>query len=133
MEPKAITITVLLVDDEALVRKNASAILNAEGFRVIEAVDGLDALYQYQENHDEISIIVMDMNMPKLSGVKAARRIRELDFSSRIIFISGSQLEPPPGDLADAFLTKPLRGKDLVSAIHRVLRQKKVQGPKATE
>ena len=133
MSPKPTPITVLLVDDEALVRKNASTILKAEGFEVIEAVDGLDALYKYQISHDEISVIIMDIHMPKLNGISAARRIRELDFSSRIIFISGSTFQAPSEDLADAFLTKPLRGRDLVNAVRRVLRQKKVQGPAATE
>ena len=131
MAPKNIAGTILLADDEALVRKNATAILNEADFEVIEAVDGADALAKFQTYHDTISLTVMDLKMPKLNGLDAAKRIREIEHFAKIIFISGSSLQTPAEELADAFLTKPLRGKDLLNAVRRVLRQTHLQGPLA--
>jgi DNA-binding response OmpR family regulator len=51
--------------------------------------------------------------------------MRELDPAARIIFISGSRLTAPPEAEADGFLTKPLRGKDLLNSVNRVLRDAK--------
>jgi DNA-binding response OmpR family regulator len=73
----------------------------------------------------------MDLKMPKLNGLDAAKRIRELEHFAKIIFISGSTLHTPAEELADAFLTKPLRGRDLLNAVRRVLRQTNLQGPLA--
>jgi len=115
--------TILLVDDEALVRKGAAAMLNAGDYEVVEAVDGLDAVAKYQARPGAFRLVVMDISMPKLNGLLAARKIRELDPGARIIFISGSRLTAPPEAEADGFLTKPLRGKDLVNCVNRVLRK----------
>jgi DNA-binding response OmpR family regulator len=129
MTPKTTSGTILLADDEALVRRNAIAMLKEANFEVIEAVDGADALAKFQTYHDDISLTVMDLRMPKLNGLDAAKRIRELEHFAKIIFISGSTVQSPAEELADGFLTKPLRGRDLVNAIRRVLRQTNLQGP----
>lgn len=116
MTPKTTSGTILLADDEALVRRNAIAMLKEANFEVIEAVDGADALAKFQTYHDDISLTVMDLRMPKLNGLDAAKRIRELEHFAKIIFISGSTVQSPAEELADGFLTKPLRGRDLVNA-----------------
>lgn len=131
MSPRNNAGTILLADDEALVRKNAIAILSEANFEVIEAVDGADAWAKFQAFQDDISLTVMDLKMPKLNGLDAAKRIRELEHFAKIIFISGSTLHTPAEELADAFLTKPLRGRDLLNAVRRVLRQTNLQGPLA--
>lgn len=131
MTPKNSAGTILLADDEALVRKNATAILNEANFEVIEAIDGADALAKFQTYRDDISLTVMDLKMPKLSGLDAAKRIKEIEHFAKIIFISGSTVQTPAEELADAFLTKPLRGRDLLNAVRRVLRQTNLQGPLA--
>jgi len=125
MNPKTNLGTILLVDDEALVRKSAAAMLNAGNFEVMEAVDGLDAVAKFQANPGAIRLVVMDISMPRLNGILAARKMRELDPAARIIFISGSRLTAPPEAGADGFLTKPLRGKDLLNSVNRVLREAK--------
>ena len=129
MDPKASSRTILLVDDEPLVRKNAIAMLKAGNFDVIEAVDGLDAVAQYGAFQNLICLVIMDINMPRMNGINAARKIKELNYFSKIIFISGYTLQAPPEDLADAFLAKPLRGRDLLNAVNRVLLAKKIQPP----
>jgi CheY-like chemotaxis protein len=125
--------TILLVDDEALVRKGAAAMLNAGNYEVLEAVDGLDAVSKYQAYPGVFRLVVMDISMPKLNGILAAKRIRELNPGARIIFISGSRLTAPPEAGADGFLTKPLRGKDLVNCVNRVLREPVPPGARRAE
>jgi len=129
MSSKPSSGTILLVDDEALVRKSASAMLKTSGFAFIEAVDGQDAVLKYQEFHDQITLVLMDIAMPKLSGIQAARQIKNIDYFAKIILMSGSSFQPPSDEVADAFLIKPLRGRDLLNAVHRVLGEKKLQIP----
>lgn len=124
MTPKAIAGTILLVDDEPLVRKSATAILNSGNYEVLEASDGLDALSKFQIHHDAISLVVMDISMPRMSGPAAARKMRELDPGVKVIFISGSFLQLPAGVEGNGFLTKPLRGKALLTLIERLLRSR---------
>jgi len=126
MNPMEISGTILLVDDEPLVRKILTAILNAENFEVIEAVDGLDALLKFQTYQYAISLVIMDIVMPRLNGINAANRIRDLDPSAKFIFISGNTLQAPAEAMADAFLTKPIWAKSLLAVVHRLLREKNV-------
>ena len=107
-------------------RKNLTAILNAENFEVIEAVDGLDALLKFQTYQYAISLVIMDIVMPRLNGINAANRIRDLDPSAKFIFISGNTLQAPAEAMADAFLTKPIWAKSLLAVVHRLLREKNV-------
>jgi DNA-binding response OmpR family regulator len=129
MKSRTIAGTILLADDEPLVRKTACATLNEADFQVIEAVDGVDALLKFQTYHEDISLVIMDIHMPKMSGISAATRIKELDHFAKVIFISGSTLRAPSEELADGFLTKPLRGRDLLNTVRRVLRETRLQGP----
>ena len=123
------TVTILFVDDEPLVRQNAAALLKAGNYRVVEAADGLDAVAKYEDYLDEIALVIMDMAMPRLGGLAAAKKIKAINYFTKIIFISGNTLQAPPEELSDGFLTKPLRGRELLATVQRVLREKKVQGP----
>jgi CheY-like chemotaxis protein len=131
MKSPTIPGTILLVDDEALVRKSAGAMLDEAGFQVIEAVDGVDALLKFQTYQDDIALVIMDIHMPKMNGISAAARIKDLDRFTKIIFISGSTLQAPSEEVADGFVTKPLRGRDLLNTVRRVLRETRLQGPYA--
>jgi two-component system cell cycle sensor histidine kinase/response regulator CckA len=113
--------TILLVDDEPLVRRNAAAILASGNYAVIEAANGLEAVAAFEARRDSISLVVMDISMPRMGGIAASRKMRELDPAVKIVFISGSFLELPAGAQADGFLTKPLRGKGLLVVIQRLL------------
>lgn len=120
MDSVALIGKVMLVDDDML-RKCVSAILAAIGFDVIEAADGLEALEKFQVHHDTVVVVIMDINMPRLNGIEAIKKIREIDPSAKVIISSG-RTEPMPTDLKpDALLPKPYTFSTLRDVIKQVI------------
>jgi DNA-binding NarL/FixJ family response regulator len=81
-------IRILVVDDHPLVRKGIELVLTGEGDMemVGEAADGQEAIEKFQECRPDV--VLMDLRMPKLGGVEAARRLRQLDPEARIIALT---------------------------------------------
>ena len=80
---------ILLVDDEAGIRKVAARILSLHGYRVIDAADGELALEAYRHSGDTIDAVVTDVMMPRMTGLELARRLRRVRPSLPIVFFSG--------------------------------------------
>jgi CheY-like chemotaxis protein len=70
-------VTVLVVDDSLMVRRQVSAALTAAGFRIIEASDGADALVMLDANPDA-ALVVCDVNMPRMNGLELLEAARPL-------------------------------------------------------
>ncbi len=66
--------TILVVDDSATVRKFVSVSLSMQGFRVVTAEDGMDALEKLPREH--VDLIITDLNMPNMDGMELARTLR---------------------------------------------------------
>ena len=81
--------TVLIAEDDAPLRDLFSTVLEDHGYRVIVAIDGDEAIIKYQENQDEINLIILDGIMPKKSGIRAYQEIRIINPSVKILFVSG--------------------------------------------
>ncbi|MEO7036097.1 MAG: response regulator [Polyangiaceae bacterium] len=81
--------TVLVVDDEDVVRGVAARILGSYGFDVILANDGRDGVARFSERRGEIVAILMDLTMPAMDGVDAFREIRNLDSEIPVLLMSG--------------------------------------------
>lgn len=111
----------LVVDDDDLVRESVAAILASFGHDIIRASDGLEALTVYTAKHPSIDLIIMDIVMPKMDGIAAARAIKEIYPSARIILMSGHSDQCCPAE-ADAFLPKPFPSKTLYDTVEQVLR-----------
>lgn len=84
---------ILVVDDNANVRDVATEVLQAIGYRVLEASDGLEAVERFTEHRKDIALVIMDVVMPRLGGVEAAERIRMLEPGARIVFATGYDME----------------------------------------
>ncbi len=80
--------TVMVVDDNTTVRLSLTDILQGLGFRVIQAHDGYQAIELYKEYEDEIDLILMDIVMPNLGGIAAAKSIRNSHRSVPILFLT---------------------------------------------
>ena len=112
---------VLVVDDEEIVRSVARQALEARGYEVIEAADGLDAVKAVEEWGAGICLVLLDMTMPRLGGEGAFRRIRELRPELPVILSSGyteqdalSRFQEPG---LRGFIQKPYSPKELVVKI----------------
>jgi PAS domain S-box-containing protein len=117
--------TILVVDDENIIRDLARTALEGVGFRVLEARDGLDALEHFQPGQEAVDLVLLDMTMPRMGGAEAFRRIRDLVPETRVLLTSGytqkesleSLTDLPP----DGFLQKPFRIRELVAKVLEIL------------
>jgi PAS domain S-box-containing protein len=82
------TKTLLLVEDDADVRKPLRLILENFGYRVIEAADGEDGVYKFIANEEDIDLALIDVMMPRLNGREVSRRIRERKPEVKVVFMS---------------------------------------------
>jgi CheY-like chemotaxis protein len=114
--------TILLVDDEPLVRGLAKAVLEAGGYRIIEAEDGIEAVDWYRDHPRDAGLVIMDLTMPRLSGRDAFRQIRTIDPRARILFSSGySAEELTDVDGSVGMLAKPYRPAELLATVRTAI------------
>ena len=83
------TETILVAEDDPMVRELAARILREAGYRARCAVDGEDALRQYLECADELSLVMIDVVMPKMGGVPLYRRLKALGMDLPVVFCTG--------------------------------------------
>ncbi|PJC71235.1 MAG: histidine kinase, partial [Zetaproteobacteria bacterium CG_4_8_14_3_um_filter_59_5] len=81
--------TVLVIDDEEVVREIAQTMLEGMGYGVLKACDGIEGLEQFEEFKERISFVLLDMTMPKMSGLECFAELRRLDPDVRVILSSG--------------------------------------------
>ncbi|MEW6777145.1 MAG: GAF domain-containing protein [Bdellovibrionota bacterium] len=117
--------TVLLVDDEAIVRAVTREMLEHMGFEVLVAPGGAEGIELFRQNPEKITCAIIDVTMPYVSGLEVLREIRRMRPDARVILTSGySQLESGSGadDAgADAFLQKPFTAVELAVKLRDVL------------
>jgi PAS domain S-box-containing protein len=125
--PKAsATQTVLLVEDEEMLRKVGVQMLQRQGYRVIGAADGPDALRLWELHHEAIDLLISDMVMPGgLTGLQLAEQLRARKPQLQVILASGyseeiiKQSAKSPASIA--FLAKPFRFKELLELVQELL------------
>jgi PAS domain S-box-containing protein len=88
--------TILLVEDEATVRKLASEVLRKSGYQVLEAKDGEEGLAAFAAKTREIDVVITDVVMPKMGGLAMAERILSRRPDVPIVFMSGYSDDPIP-------------------------------------
>lgn len=117
--------TVLVVDDEQIVRNVATEALERTGFKILTACDGLDALRVFNDHRDSIDVVLLDMKMPRLGGEEVFCELRRLRPDLPILLSSGYDEEETVEKFASmdfaGFIQKPYRVIDLVSRISELL------------
>jgi CheY-like chemotaxis protein len=98
--------TVLVVDDEPMVRDVAEAILRRLGLAVVAAADGDEAVRLFAAEPDRFAVVLLDLNMPRLSGVETFRQIRATREDAKVVLMSGYNEEEAGG----RFVGKGWRG-----------------------
>ncbi|HYD85199.1 MAG TPA: response regulator, partial [Opitutus sp.] len=114
---------ILVVDDDENVRDVTTAMLSRNGYRVLAAANGTEAVALFAPRSLEISVVVTDLNMPELDGFALAKVVRSLNPSTRILAMSGMsdtsdlRRQNIPGPL----LTKPFTSEALLVKIRELL------------
>lgn len=119
--PKPICARVLLVDDEAAVRRVIERLLVAIGHEVVLAHEGAAAL-EALERESGFDVILLDRSMPGAPGERFVPRIRELAPDAKILFFTGQSVSEVERRLVDGVVLKPVTRAQLEESIHRALR-----------
>jgi PAS domain S-box-containing protein len=119
------TETVLLVEDEDAVRRMLREALTKSGYRIWEAVNGFDAIRTWGAQVNQINLLVTDIVMPVMNGLKLAEELRDRRPALKVIFMSGHAEElisrQSDSDQAPDVLTKPFTPEVLVRKVREVL------------
>jgi PAS domain S-box-containing protein len=81
--------TILVVEDEQMLMELLRSTLEGQGYRVLTATDGVEAVHRYREHKDEIALVLSDLGLPRLGGLDAFREIRNINPNATVIFASG--------------------------------------------
>jgi PAS domain S-box-containing protein len=121
------TETILLVEDEDGIRALATEFLCGQGYSVLHAMDGNEALRIADGHEDLIHLLVTDIVMPNLGGKELAHRLRQLRPEIKVLFMSGypdhPALNPEAGEQPEAILQKPFLLDALACKVRSVLDQ----------
>ncbi|KAF0144743.1 MAG: PAS/PAC sensor hybrid histidine kinase [Nitrospirae bacterium] len=125
IKPAGGTETILLAEDEENVRDITRLVLEEYGYKVIEAIDGEDAVNKFMENRDRIDLLLLDVIMPKMSGKEAYDRIRKIMPDIKVLFSSGYPADFIHRKEIDeqglTFVAKPISPTLLVKKVREVL------------
>jgi CheY-like chemotaxis protein len=111
--------TILVVDDEAVARRFMERALTHEGYEVVLANDGEEALALLRSGKLSVDLVVTDLVMPGMGGHAFALEVATLPSPPPVMYISA--YESPQGEMAKRFLQKPFSPDALVGAVRRLL------------
>jgi len=122
LQPRGGSETILVVEDEEVLREMATSILRDSGYQVLSAGCGPDALALWNEKHGAVDLLLTDLVMPEgISGIELARRMQEAKPSLKVIFASGYGLEDFDSGFAlnanSAFIQKPYTHGSLMRTV----------------
>ncbi|MEI7481400.1 MAG: response regulator [Elusimicrobiota bacterium] len=114
---------ILVIDDENDIRAAFKAVLGGEGFTVITAADGAEGALKNTEHNPDV--IILDLKMPKMSGMETLRLIRETDKAVRVIILTGYG---EAGSIREAenlgvfeYASKPFRNATIIDTVKEAL------------
>ena len=120
-------LTILVVDDEARMRKLIKDFLVKKNFNILEAEDGEKALEIYDKNKNNINLILLDVMMPKVDGWSVLKKIREENKSIPIVMLTAKSEEQDEllgFELGvDEYISKPFSPKILVARVAAILKR----------
>ncbi len=112
---------ILVVDDEESVRQITQRTLEAYGYRVLLAGDGVEAIALYAAQSPEIAVVLTDMTMPIMDGPRFLAVLWKINPKARVIGSSGLAVGSQSGLASEHFLQKPYSAKALLTALKRIL------------
>jgi len=119
---------IMIVDDERVIREITRVTLEGNGYRVIDAGDGTEALAVYAQHAGEIRAVILDMIMPYLDGPSTIRALLKMDPDVRIVGVSGLNDSIKAAEAAlkrtIPFLPKPYTTEQLLTLLEQTLKHK---------
>lgn len=124
-EPVSGSETILIVDDEQEIREVTKEILESWGYQVLSADSGEKALQIYNQQREDIDLIILDLNMPGMGGSQCLQALLEYDSKVRVLISSGYSVNGQAAKSLDSgasgFIGKPYQLKELMLKIREVL------------
>ena len=123
-------IKILVVDDESRMRKLVKDFLRREGYQVLEAGDGMEAMEVFYDEKD-IALIILDVMMPRMDGWQVCREVRQSSKVPIIMLTARSEERDELQGFAlgvDEYISKPFSPKILVARVNAILRRANVLG-----
>ncbi|MEJ2718449.1 MAG: PAS domain S-box protein, partial [Deltaproteobacteria bacterium] len=119
------TETILLVDDEELIRELGRRLLSRAGYEVVTAATGGEALELYRKHSTRISLVVLDLMMPDMGGTECLNELLKMDPDARILIASGYSPNGRTQEIleigARGFVSKPFKAKQVLQMIRQIL------------
>ena len=123
--PKGQGETILLVDDEANILEMASRLLDNANYKVITASNAKDAIELYEKHRDKIRLVLLDMIMPEMGGIRCLEVLRTMDPNVKVLIITGYTESGMTQELKDAgagdFILKPFDTPQLLEKIRKII------------
>jgi DNA-binding NtrC family response regulator len=118
--------TILLVDDEDVLRDIGRQMLEYLSHTVIEARSGKEAIMEFTQHKDRIDLIILDILMPEMNGTETYKRLKSIDPQVRVLIASGFAIDDTVKSLlndgAIGFLPKPFTLQELSMKIETALK-----------
>lgn len=119
------TETVLLIEDEEMLRELVKAVLVSKGYTVLTAVDGGEGISIFSRHQNDIAIVVSDMGLPKLTGQEVCKKILAINPKAKIILASGFVEPNMKSELLKAgvrhFIQKPYSAEEVLQTVRSVI------------
>jgi len=123
--PECGTETILIVDDEDLIRDLGRRLLSRAGYTALVASNGREALEIYRNKKQEISLVILDLIMPQMGGIECLEKLLQIDPNAKVIIASGHLPEDAARESirrnAKGFVGKPYELKELLQEVREVL------------
>lgn len=118
--------TILVVEDEAAIRRLAKRVLEGAGYEVLTANDGVDALRVLAEHGSAVDLLLTDVIMPNMGGPELVAHIAEMYPATKVLYVSGyagdADLHRDVVGLSDKFLSKPYRVSELTQKVAQIMK-----------
>jgi DNA-binding NtrC family response regulator len=119
------TETLLLIDDEQFIRELGTRILENAGYRVLTAVGAREGIEIYEREKRVISLVILDLIMPEMSGKACIRQLIRINPKTKILIASGYSSDLSVRESIDlgarGFVSKPFRSTILLQEVRRIL------------
>lgn len=117
--------TILIIDDEELIRELARDVLEMNGYKIVCARDGIEGVTIYKEKKEEIDCIILDLTMPRMSGRETYIKLKEIDKQVKIILSTGHGKNETAQEIialgVQGIIQKPYRIEDLLHTVEKTL------------